>query len=204
MKHPDWSTITVENPPKNPNYPMPTVSDNAEFITLLYKNMLLMDEPETGEGHKGWMSQLANGRTRDYVYSVFVKVALEENAKNTRMDFAELVDKSRTNKRALMLIKESIGDCFIITSLFPEFHKQYPDHDLYIMTEPKYFEIFEGHPDIHKIVPYVQAGEHEMAMIGTGGNDPLFHIYFHPAIQTQRQLNYLSHFNTYEAGVCQN
>ncbi len=199
MPHPDWSTITIESPPKNPNYPMPAASSDSEFITLLYKNILNMDEKENGDGHKHWMGQIAGGRTRDDVYHFFVKTAHEENSKNVKMDFSELIDKSRPNKRGLIMIKESIGDCFLVTSIFKSFHEQYPDHDLYVMTDPKYFEVFEGNPHVYKILPYIQVGEQEMAMIGCGQKDGLFHVYFHPAIQTQRQLNYLSHSNILEA-----
>lgn len=198
MPHPDWSSITVESPKKNPEYPMPTVESDSEFITLLYANMLFMDEKEGGDGHKNWMTQLKNGASRESVYQFFVDTAIKENQKSARIDFSQLIDTNRPNKRVLFLIKESIGDCFLTTALFESIHEQYPNHDLYVMTDPKYFEVFEGNPHVYKILPYIPDGENELAMIGAGRSDGLFHVYFHPAIATQRVLNYLSHSNPLE------
>ena len=196
MPHPDWSSISVAPESKNPDYPMPDIKDNSEFVLDLYKNVLKMDETKEGDGYKNWMAQLNAGITREAIYKFFIDTARTENQKNVKIEFGQLIDKARPKKRGLILIKESIGDCYLTTGLFKSFHKQYPDHDLYVMTDPKYFEVFEGNPHVYKLVPYIQAAEQEMLMMGVGGKDPLFHVCYHPAIATQRVLNYLSHTNT--------
>ncbi len=175
---------------------MPTVEDNAQFVTLLYRNMLMMDEEETGEGHKNWMTQLRSGATRESVYKFFVDTARAENQKNNKIEFSSLIDMTRPNKRGVLVIKESIGDCFMMTALFESFHEQYPDHDLYVITDQKYFDVFDGNPYVYKVLPYVGQAEHEMIMMGAGSKDCYFDVYFHPAIQTQRQLSYLSNTNS--------
>lgn len=189
----DWNNFSFENDLKDSNYPMPNTPDNEEFIDLLYKNVLKMNEPKTGSGFDNWRKQLANGVPREQVYQFFIKTALEENAKNKQINFKDLLDFNG-KKRALFVIKESLGDNLIVSQLFEDFHVKYPNTDLYVACDPKFFEVHEGNPLIHKLLPYQQFMESEMVCIGAGQNesDALFHYYFHPGIQTQRQLNYLS------------
>ena len=44
--------------PRNPNYTPPQISDNAAFITDLYKNILCTDVDHTDQGHAHWMKRL--------------------------------------------------------------------------------------------------------------------------------------------------
>lgn len=190
----DWSDFTFDYEEKNPNHPMPpdSLSDN-DFITDLYKNILKMDEPEDGSGRLHWLNQIKNKMPRNQIYEFFIKTALEENNKNKKVEFKELLTQNG-KKRALLVIKESLGDCLIMTQLFESFIKEYPNTDLYIACDPKFFEVFEGNPYVHKIIPYQQFMENEMIMMGAGqtNGDQLFDYFFHPAIGTQRLLNYLT------------
>jgi hypothetical protein len=190
----DWDNVNLENSIKDEGYAMPDVKDEDEFIDLLYKNILKMDEPKTGNGFQNWKKQLAGGAKREDVYKFFIDVAKKENQNNNKQDFGTLLDNTG-KKRGLILIKESIGDCLIVTSLFESFHKQYPNHDLYIMTSPQYFDIFKGNPFVHKVLAYQDFAEQEMLMMGAGQKQGYFDIYLHPGILTQRHLGYLSQSN---------
>ncbi len=188
----DWSTITLTATPKNPAYPMPQMQDVEQFVRALY-NHILICEPDP-DGLKHWISQLSAGISRDAIYRYFIGQAQKDNAASAPpQDFWSQLDKTTGRRRALWTIKESIGDCAICTSLFASFHEQYPNHDLYVGTDPKHFEVFSLNPHIFRVLPYHPAMEQELMMTGAGhGEEPYFHVFFHPAIGSQRLLGYLS------------
>lgn len=191
----DWSTVVLETKQKNPNYPNPNIQDDMAWVKDLYLNILNMTVENDDSGLKHWLQQLQNKMPREQIYQFFIKTAIDENNKNKPpIDFGELLDKNNGKKRGLIVIKQSIGDCLMITQLLESFHEIYPDHDLYIGTEPQYFSIFDGNPFIHKVLPYQSFMENEIICINAGGNqlDTFFHVYIHPAILSQRQLGYLS------------
>lgn len=190
----DWSTIDLTPTVKNETFALPAVDDTDVFITTLYTEILKMNEPVHGEGHKHWAARLKDGMTRQAVYDYFISVARADNAKNApaSQDVWSLVDKTTGRKRALLVVKESLGDCLVCSQLFESFHQSYPDHDLYVATEPKHFEVFVGNPHIYRLLAYQSFMEQEMACIGAGTDNALWDVYMHPAIETQRQLNYLS------------
>lgn len=128
---------------------------------------------------------------RQKIYNYFIKVAREENEKKDQIKFSELFDKN-DNKRLLLVIKESLTDAFLITAILPELKKKYPKHDIYIGTEPKYFEVFDGNKFVYKTIPYISAMENEHFMIGSGGGEKFVDTYIHSTIFTQRITNYIS------------
>jgi len=193
MPMPDWSSISLVPEAKNDQFPFPEIEDKDQFITSLYVNILKMDEPPQGEGRKNWHAQLERGMSRQSIYDFFVQTARTENSRNSvkPIDFSEMLDKNG-KKRALLVIRQSLGDCLMITQLLESFHEQYKDFDLYIGCEPRFADVFVGNPFVHKILPYQDFMESELACVGAAQKDKLFDIYMHPAIQSQRQLNYLS------------
>ena len=188
----DWN---FEEPMKNPNYVPPDIEDDKEWVKDLYKNILLMYVKDDDEGLQDWLKDLKEKRRdRESVYNYFRSVAIKDNQERSRIDFGEVFDKNG-KKRILLVIKESLGDCFIVSSLFPSIKAQYPDHDLYVGCEPKYADVFVGNPHVHKILAYHPAMESELTMIGQGESKGYVDVYLHPAIGSQRQLCYLSNSN---------
>ena len=122
---------------------------------------------------------------------VFRKVAREDIIKKEKVRLSEHVKKN-PNKKILFVLKESLGDAFIVTSLFKSIKNRYPDHDLYIATEGKYADIFYCNPFVYEVIPYDSQMENELLMVGFGGHEGIFDVYFNPAVSTQRQLNYIS------------
>jgi len=185
----DWD---FSEPPKNPDYAPPPLEDTKEWLKDIYRNILRMYVKDDDEGLAYWMKEMDEKRqNRDGVLNYFRNVAFQENQKNAKMDFADVFDKN-DKKRALLVMKESFGDCYLVSSLFKSFKEQYPEHDLYVACERKFAEMFLGNPYIHKILPYHPIMENELAMIGQVGNPKYVDVYFHPGIGSQRQLNYLS------------
>ena len=186
----DWN---FEAPPKNPNYVPPPIEDNKEWLKDIYRNILNMGVRDEDEGLKYWEEELRQGRRdRQAVYQYFQQIAHQDNQKNQKIDFADLFDKN-DKKRAFVVIKESMGDCFLVSALFQSLKEQYPEHDLYVGCEQKYMDIFLGNPHVHKVLAYHPIMENELAMTGQGQNKGYVDVFFHPAVGTQRHLKYLTH-----------
>ena len=103
----------------------------------------------------------------------------------------------------LLVLKESIGDVVLATALFEDIKNRYPDHDLYIATDPLYFELLEPNPFIHKVIPYAPMLESELNVIHRGRvsdkredeQHGVFDVYCNLPIMTQKVLNYLTNNN---------
>lgn len=190
----DWGSIVLTGgADKNEGYPMPTtITSDSEWIKDLYRNVLNMNVADSDDGLLHWCAKLVAGMKREPIYDYFISVARQENAKNKPpVDFGSMLDETG-RKRGLFVIKESIGDVAMCTALFRSFHQENPNTDLYVATEPKYAEVLVGNEDIHKVLPYHPTLEQELLMIGQGNGKRFFDVFYHPAIQTQRLLAYLS------------
>lgn len=200
----DTSKITLESvKPKNDSYQNPNISDNMQWVKALYKNILLMDVSDTDSGLLFWLESLKNGKSRGDIYNYFLSVARDENSKTQKpMDFMQIIDKN-DKKRALLVIKESIGDILLVSQLFESLHRKYPNTDLYVAIDPKYTEVLVGNPYVHKVISYQPFMEQEMIVMSAGQpkENRMFDYYFHPAIDTQRLLRYLSTPN-HDFGEC--
>lgn len=186
MPLPDWSSIELTVKPKNVNYGNPKIDDDFSWLKDLYKNILNMEVSDDDTGLVHWINQMKNGMQRQNIYDFFIKTAHDENNKNQPpRDFGDLFDNNG-KKRILVVMKESGGDIFILTSLFKSLKKQYDDADLYVGVDPKFAEILEGNEYVHKILPYHPAMESEMSMMH------YVDYYNYPGLPTQRQLSYLT------------
>lgn len=194
----NWDTIDLNPPKANPSYQLPPnykELSTPDFINLLYKEIL--NRPADEGGFNNWKTQLDQGAPREKIYEYFIGVAREEVQKNTKTDIWDIIDKSRPNKRLLFAIPQSAGDIFIATALLESVSKQYVGYDLYFMCEPRFHEIVEGNPYIHKILPWIPALDQEMLAIGAGSDNPLFHAYLNPTVATQAKLAYLGNTNPF-------
>lgn len=196
LKPVDWSSVSLTVEPKKDQYPFPEVADENAFVHTLYREILKMNEPEHGDGFRNWKKVLADGRSRRDVYDYFIGEARKENGRTQAKptEFTDLIDRTTGRRRGLVLVKESIGDILMITSLFRSFHESNPGTDLYIMTDPKYHELLAGNPHVFKLLPYLPSMEQEMLAMGAGQlpTDAMFDVYYHVCTQTQRLLTYLS------------
>jgi glycosyltransferase involved in cell wall biosynthesis len=184
LPFPDWSSIDLNPKPKNDKFPFPQIQNSEEWVRALYKNILLTD-PDP-EGFRHWLDKLQQGVTRDAVYNYFIKVAREDNVKaKGPQDFSTLFDKG-DKKKLLVVMKESAGDLFILSACLKGLKELYPDADLYLGCEPRFFEILSGNPYIYRTIPYHPAMESEIAMM------KYVDYFYYPAVDTQKHLNYLS------------
>ena len=178
--------------PKNPLAEVPEQPDDSLWLINLYNLILNMKVDGNDDGHRYWMEQIKKGMKRDQIEQYFRGVADKENReKHNRVSLSDILDKNG-RKRYLLVIKESIGDCFLVTALFKSIKEQYPDYDIYVASDPTYHEMFAGNPHIHKWIPYDPAMESEIFMTGRGEDMGFFEAYCNVALSTQKILNYVS------------
>lgn len=180
---------------KNPDYIPEDVESDSVWLKNLYKNMLLSHVKDDDKGLLYWLEELKkNKQTRESIYQFFKDVALKDNNERNQVTIASLFENDSC-KKILLVLKESIGDCFIVTSIFKSLLEQYPDHHLYISTDPKHECIFKGNPYVYKVIPYHPNMENELYMTGAGQKSGLVDVFLLPAAGAQKYLNYLSNSN---------
>lgn len=186
----DFST---PEPLKDPKANIPQIDDDEQWITALYKNILLMDVDKNDEGHKYWMTELSKKMPRDQIEDFFRQTATNENNKRqSQIEFCELLDKDDEGRRILFVIPESIGDIFLCTSLFESLKQLYPDYNLYVATKPEYFDLMDGNSNVHKVIPYTPQMDNHFWLTGIGKHKGFFEVAFHPYFGTQRIIDYVN------------
>jgi len=176
---------------------VPDIKDNSEWLTYLYHNILKMKQVNSqDDGHKYWMQEISKGAKRQDIENYFRQVASQENEKNKKIDFTDLLDKDDEGKRILYVMPESIGDIYMSTALFDNIKKQYPEHNLYVAVKPEYFDILKGNPSIHKVIQYISQMDQLLWLEGMGDHKGYFEIAFLPFIGTQRILDYIHNGKT--------
>lgn len=189
--------FSLKEEEKDPYAQIENVQDDSKWLTSLYHNILKMKQvDENDDGHKYWMNEFKKGAKRQDVENYFRQVALQENEKNKKIEFEDLLDKNDKNKRILYVMPESIGDIYMSTSLFENIKKQYPEHNLYVAVKPEYFEILQGNPFIHKVLQYIPQMDQLLWLEGVGNHDGYFDIAFLPFAGTQRFLDYIHNGKT--------
>jgi len=174
-----------------PTYVPIKTENNADWLVDIYKNILNMDVDENEDGHKHWMSQISRGMPKSEVLDYFKEVAETENKKNTKIEFGDLLGDNDEGKRILIVMPQSIGDVYLCTSLLKNIKEVYPEYNIYFATQEQYFEVLDGNPYIHKVLPYSQHMDALPSMEGQGEHKGYFEIAFLPFIGTQRMLNYM-------------
>lgn len=135
-------------------------------------------------------------KVRREIDGFFRRVALEENQKNQKTNFSDLLLKN-DKKHFLLVCKEAAGDIFNASSLLESLRQSYPqtEWNIYFACDPQYFDLIDGCQYIDKVVPYQQFMESEIACIGAGETKGMFNGYCFLTTDTQRFLSYLTNHN---------
>lgn len=173
---------------KNPDAQIEDIEDEVEWITSLYKNILNTDPDKQGLNH--WVNRLKTDLNRQQVVNFFRQIAQNENSSKKKVNLSDLLEDNG-RKRILITMPESIGDIYILTSLFESIAEVYPEYDLYVATKPAYHEILKGNEYVKKVLPFHPEMENILAMEGIKNNKKFFDICFVPHVGTQRMLTYL-------------
>jgi glycosyltransferase involved in cell wall biosynthesis len=196
----DWELfLNKKKELKNINAQIEDKADDDAFVVECYKKILNMEPSPEDEGRRHWNNFLKQpkdkGQLKNEMVNCMRQAGFVHNQKVQPNSLENLLDK-QDKFRVLLVLKESLGDNYILTSLLPEIKNKYPESSIYIATDPKYWEVFDMNENIKSCIPYTNEMENEMQMVGFGEHKGLFNHYIHVGIGTQRLLNYLS--NKYE------
>jgi len=186
--------FSLKEEERDPHFQVPEVSNDSEWLTCLYHNILKMKHvDDNDDGHKYWMRELAKGVKRENVEKYFRDVAIKENTENLKKNttLEKLLEKEDTGKkRVLYVMPESEQDVFLSTSLFRSMKESYPDYDIYVATKPEHQELLDGNEHIKTILPYDQQMDQIYSLQGMGDHKGYFDIVFSPYFVTQRHPTY--------------
>jgi glycosyltransferase involved in cell wall biosynthesis len=176
---------------KDPYCAVSPEKDNEEWLMGLYRNILKREDiTKNDEGLKYWMSLLAEGRDRESIEQFFRNTAFTENQKaQQNTSFEDLLDKNDKG-RVLVVMPESAGDIFLLSSLFESIKKRYPTWALYVATKPEYKTILENNPYMDKWIEYNPMMDNLIWLEGNAYHNGYFDIAYQPHLQTQRQMNH--------------
>jgi len=183
--------FSFEEETKNPNAELKDIAGDSEWLVHVYKEILKMDVDDQDSGHQYWMQEIEKKVTRATIVDYFRRVAIQDNQKNQKVEFSEVLDKDDEGKRLLYVMPESIGDIYLSTSLFKSAKELYPDYNLYVAVKEQYFDILDGNPFVHKVIPYIPQMDSLPWLEGQGKNKGFFEIAFLPYGTTQKFLTYL-------------
>jgi len=177
----------------NPNAIILDIKDNRQWVKSLYSLILNREVTDEDEGLHHWEKQLAANIPRKNIEDYFRNVAKEDIAKKSQISINDLMDKDENFKRVVLIQPESLGDVFLITSLFESLRNRYPKetHKIYVATKPQYQEIIDGNPYIDKWIPYDQQMDNIIFMEGVGDEKGICDIAYYPYFGTQRLLDYM-------------
>ena len=177
---------------RDPDFKIPEIENDDEWLLCMYHDILKMHHvtPED-DGHKYWMSELVKGATRGDVEAYFRKVATKENTEieSKHKSLESVLDKT-DKKRILYVMPESAQDVFMSTSLLKSISEEYEDHKIYFCTKTDHFDILDGNPYIHKVIPYNDQMDNLRGLQGAGSHKGYFDIVFQPYFTTQRHPTY--------------
>jgi glycosyltransferase involved in cell wall biosynthesis len=203
----DYSFDEKEQLP-NPFCSIPEIKDDSEWILTLYKEILNRKEiNKEDDGYKYWMNEISKGAKREGVEQYFRQVASKELQEKSKVDFGELLNKNDKG-RVLVVMPESAGDLYLLSSLFPSIKSRYPEYALYVATKPEYRTIIDGNPYVDNWIEYNPIMDNLIWLEGQGKYKGHFNIAYLPHIATQRVLSYLHNgedkidFNIKEESPC--
>ena len=194
----DESCFEFKQVENNPN-PTAVISPNEnkkEWLKSLYSLILDRVVTDNDEGLLYWLSHPSLNTSPENIENYFRHVAQEEiNKKNTKQinSIEDLLDKDDNLSRVLIVQPESLGDIFLLTSIFESIRERYPKntHKIYIATKPQFQDILDGNPFIDKWIPYDQSMDNIIALEGAGQLKGVCDIAYHPYFGTQRLLDYM-------------
>lgn len=176
---------------KNTKYQPPEIENDRDWVIDLYKNILMTDaEVDDQNGIKHWVYRLSKDLSRNDVYKYFIKTASEDNAKNNKVPFADILSKDDEGKRILFALPGDESDIINSTSLLAYIKDQHPDHNIYYATQSKYHSLIGSNPLIHQVIPYDEVMENPTWGEGQGQHKGFFEFVLLPHMNTHKHFNF--------------
>ena len=179
MPHSEWD-FDFSIPLRDPTYNPPHIESNAEWLVDIYKNILKISNITTEDkGLQGWLVQLNQGKPRIEVLNFFKQTAFKENQEIQKPEFEDLLNKD-DKKRLAILISGGKEETYLVNSLVENVKQKYPEYQIYIITQPEYFDLIESNPNVYRCLPFSPQLENPLILEGAGEFKGYFDIAFFP------------------------
>lgn len=176
----------------NENYTPKSDISIEELIIDLHKNFANDDIDANSSSYKFWLNKIRSKETdSDKMISNFRNIAKQFNAENKKVDFKNLFEAQDEGKRIAVIIPRSDTDVLLINSLMKNLKKQHPSYNIYVFTQPEYFDFIEDNPHVYKCMHYSEQLEDTVFLEGKGDNKGFFEMAFYPHTTTQKNICYL-------------
>ena len=183
--------VDIKNIHYNDLYEMPTGLSNEDFIIDLYKNILNEDVDKNDKGFNVWYSKIMYGQVdQNSLYHHFINVAKQENLKKPKA-FEDVLSKEDKGKRIAVIIPQSATDVLLINSFMDNIKKKHKGCNLYVFTQPEFFDYIEDNPSVFKCLPYTPSLDNPIALEGFGDHEGFFESAYYPATTTQKVPCYI-------------
>ena len=136
-----------------------------------------------------WMEIFNKGADKNALVNHFKNTIQSKNAKP--IDFEDVLDKDDKGQRIAVVIPDSETDVLLINALMKNLKKQYPRHNIYIITKPQYYQYIEDNPYIHKCIAYSPSIDNPFILEGAGDHAGYFDLAFFPNTTTQKFVTYV-------------
>lgn len=164
--------------------------DNQDFIIDLHKNMIneVIDKHHTATKH--WLNLMNKGLSKQQLFEHMKNVCIQTNNPKS-IEFGDVLDKDDAGRRIAIVVPQSATDVLLINSLVKNLSKQYPKHNIYIITSPEHFDLIEDNPFVHKCIAYSSSIDSPAILEGIGDHEGYFDLAFFPTTTTQKIVTYL-------------
>jgi hypothetical protein len=180
-----------DNPPErfNAAFEADVSMPSDEFIITLHGEMLgeVIDRNHTS--FKTWKAKLDDGLSKTEMLQHFKKICEQQSFKP--VEFESVLDADDKGRRIGILIPASASDVLLVNGLVSNLKKLYPEYNIYIITQPQYFECIEDNPAVHKCIAYSSALENSLILEGVSGHEGYFDMAFMPTTTTQKFPSYI-------------
>ena len=190
----DYDKISIYSENPDPYCEVKHEGDNEKWLKDLYINILKKKPEDEKEGMKHWLERIKRGESLQEIEKFFRGVAekeLKNKPNQSTKKFEDFLDKDDKGRRILYAMPVDDTNVFLSTSLFESIKEQYPNHNLYVATEPKFESILKGNSNVHRIIPFLPQMENQMWLEGQGDHKGFFEIAFLPYIGTEKFIDYL-------------
>lgn len=172
-------------------------SSNEEAIKFLYKTILDDDIDKNNSEFIKIQNQMNRGATLDEIFHNLKKIASDiKGQEKNGWSLKNHLDKNDEGKRIAIVIPEFAVDVFLVNGLLKNLKKLYKKHNIYIFTQPRYFEVIEDNPSVFKCLAYSESLEDVFALEGVGNHKGLFDMVFYPHHTTQKTNTFIHNGKT--------
>jgi len=166
---------------KNPDAEIDNSLDDTDWLASLYEKILDRKILKSDQGFMYWMSKLNQGIARQEIENYF-----RGEASKKQFCIDDYLDDEGSDNRILFVMPRTASDVFLGTSLFESIKDNYDGCNLYVATDFKYFEILDGNPHVHKLIPYSPELDNVFQLEGNGKDQGYFKVVYAPHFYTQR------------------